>query len=414
MWLLAISSQAGKAALADYFANLTMYDAVFNGGLPSTFDPGGASILDGGCFSPKSDGDDTKKSEGDKPAKEKADGGGNTQNQNQAALAALMQTTQDLMQHLDSLPAGADGGEGSGDAGRSDAVSGQGGGSPGGPGGDQEGGEGPLNADQQQFADQLHAAVEGSLGDEAAGQVFVEKVKGGLRVQIVDKDGRPMFQSGGPALTETAKGILDVVAARLKDIPNKISIEGHTDSLTFAGQRFTNWELSTARASATRVYLATKDVQENRLTAVTGYAATQPLDKENPQDPINRRISVMIWDEESKAPPLPAVPPTPGNTPDSSATPLPADAVPSASRGPAPQPNAPLLPTNATAVPGQAGGPANGSPPSLPRPPRPAKTAPLTPDELERRLVETTMEKAAVPDLSTVGPPVSMPDSPPQ
>lgn len=288
MWLLAISSEAGREALADYFNELTMYDAVFNGGLPSTFTDGGAKkpgIMEGGCFSPKSEGDATINPETDSEAA-------------QAQMAALLKTTQEMLENLESLPAGVDGGEGAGDAGRGEASS------------------APLTAEEQRFSQELHSEIQGRLGEDAAGQVAVEKVKGGLRIQIMDKEGRPMFTSGGPGLTPQSRAILDLVSQRLLGIPNEISIEGHTDALRFSGQRMTNWELSTARASAVRMYLAQKGLAESRLTSVSGYAATQPLDKTDPNDPINRRVSIMIWDDEPTPVPKPAtLPPLPKTPP---------------------------------------------------------------------------------------------------
>ncbi|MDR0881902.1 MAG: OmpA family protein [Candidatus Adiutrix sp.] len=341
MWLLAISSEQGRAALADYFNELTLQDAVFNGGLPSAFTEGGSkgpSVLDGGCFRPMTAGDAKVKTEAEPQEEEASDG----------QMAALLALTQDFLQNLNSLPAGVDGGEGSGDTGPGLA-------------------DGSLTPGQQQFSDNLHAEIQESLGEEASGQVLVERAKGGLRIQIVDKDGAPMFSSGGPALTPTAKAILKVVSDRLARLPNKISIEGHTDALQFAGQRMTNWELSTARASAVRLYLASQGVADSRLTAVTGYAATQPLDEKNPNDPINRRVSIMIWDDETALPPRAAASGSPG-----AARPL-------------PRPR-----------------PAPARPPAASPPPR-------SPGEVERMLIDTTMEKAAAPDLSTVGPPVPPP-----
>ena len=356
MWLLAISSEAGREALADYFNELTMTDAVFNGGMPSAFDESKAkpSILDGGCFSPKTEGDATINTETDSAAL-------------QAQMAALLATTQTLLENLESLPEGVDGGEGSGDAGRAESSG------------------TPLNAEEQQFSDSLVSEIKGSLGDAAAGQVTVEKVKGGLRIQIVDKEGRPMFKSGGPTLTNEAKGILSIVGERLRSVPNKISIEGHTDALAFSGQRMTNWELSTARASAARMYLSQMGVRDDRVTMVVGYAATQPLPKTDPNDPINRRISIMIWDEE----PAPSIAP-PGTR----------------RNGQTPEVSAP----------GNSGAKRSAvTPPPLPKTPatgqragkRPTAGRPLTGEELENQLIESTMEKAASPDLSTVGPAVS-------
>ncbi|MDR1043892.1 MAG: OmpA family protein [Candidatus Adiutrix sp.] len=362
MWLLAISSEAGRAALADYFNDLTMYDAVFNGGLPSAFTEGGArqpGVMEGGCFSSKSEGDATIDTEGDSESA-------------RAQMAALVQTTKDFLENLDSLPEGVDGGEGSGDAGRSD-----------------ENLPPPMSAGEQHFAEDLQARIQGSLGDAAAGQVLVEKIKGGLRIQIVDQEGRPMFRSGGPALSPEARGILDVVAERLRSLPNKISIEGHTDAQPFSDQRLTNWELSTARASAVRLYLAQQGLAEDRLTAVIGYAATQPLDQEHPDAPVNRRVSIMIWDEEPETPPPPRLPngeaapePAPG-----------AERPATADHGPTRKAPAGRQPSQRPPLPGSGGG----------------QGRPLSGEELERQLIESTMEKAAIPDLSTVGPPSAPP-----
>ena len=353
MWLLAISSEAGREALADYFNELTMHDAVFNGGLPSAFTEGGArmpSVLEGGCFSPKPDGDATIDPEAESAAM-------------QAQMAALLQTTQEVLENLNNLPEGVDGGEGSGDIGRAE----------------HEGWE-EASAEQRAFSEGLQAEIQGSLGDAAAGQVLMEKVKGGLRIHLIDQAGRPMFASGGPAMTPEAKAIMDVIAARLNSIPNKISIEGHTDASAYAGQRITNWELSTARASAARLHLAKSGLADDRITMVAGYAATMPMTGTDAHDPINRRISIMIWDEEPEpapivpAPPKAAEPTQSGTAADSSA--------------------------NVTIPPSL---PKQQAPLRTPKPPRqqkPTPTAPpMTGEELENMLIEKAMEKASQPSL---------------
>lgn len=344
MWLLAISSEAGREALADYFNQLTLTEAIFNGGMPSAFTEGGAtnpSVLEGGCFSPRQDGDATIDPETQSEAMK-------------AQMAALLATTQTLLQNLDSLPEGTDGGEGSGDVGRYDTPP-------------------PLTAQEQEFSDQLMHEVQSNLGSEAASQVMVENVKGGLRIQIVDHDGHPMFRSSGAGLTDEAKAILDVVAQRLLQIPNKISIEGHTDALSFAGQRMTNWELSTARASAARLYLSQQGIEDSRVTMVSGFAATQPLPKTSPNDPINRRLSIMIWDDGS-----------------------PASSSGAAAESPKGADNSAQGDKKTTLT-----------PPPLPKTPPKVqgdRHKAVTNEELERQLIDETMDEAATPDLSTVGP----------
>jgi chemotaxis protein MotB len=362
LWLLAISSEQGREALADYFNELALSDAVFNGGMPSAFTEGGAKrpgILEGGCFKPKSDGDATVDPEADNEAV-------------QAHILALLETSQKILQNIDSLPAGEDGGEGSGDAGRSDSV-------PGAPG--QQGGSGgdrPLSPSQEEFKSELMAQVQGALGNAAAGQVEVERIRGGMRIQVMDQDGRPLFALGGARLTDQGRALLNTVAERLVGTNNKISIEGHTDALRMSGQRVTNWELSTARASAARIILNQAGVADSRLTAVSGYAATQPLPDIDPNEPQNRRISIMVWDDNS-APFPPTAPSPPG----------------AGARPPISQPS--------------ASGAPSAAPPSLPRLPtaRPQAQAPPPPpktrEQLESELIENSMQRAAT-DRSTVGP----------
>jgi chemotaxis protein MotB len=370
MWLLAISSEQGREALADYFNELTMAEAVFNGGLPTAFTEGGGAkrpgILEGGCFRPKSEGEATVDPEADNEAV-------------QSQMVALLETSQQLLKNLESLPAGEEGGEGSGDAGRSDIP-------PGTPAGG-DGGGGHLNPAQEEFKKELLAQVQGAMGDSASGQVEVEKIRGGVRIQIMDQDGRPLFGIGGAKFTKQGQELISAVAHRLAGTTNKISIEGHTDALTTTSQKVTNWELSMMRASAARILLNRAGVADNRLTAVTGYADTRPLPDTDPLEPQNRRISIMVWDEDAAPPPAatpataparPGVSPTapPAGTRPEAASPPPADRTPAAA--PPPLPRRPAA-----------------------RPPAPQKTR----EQVESELIESSMHRAAT-DRSTVGPPV--------
>ena len=365
MWLLAISSEQGREALADYFNELTMSDAVFNGGLPSAFTEGGAKrpgILEGGCFSPKSEGEATVNPDSQNEAV-------------QAQITALLQASQKLMKNLEALPQGDEGGEGSGDAGKSDASA------PSTPGQAQGGGEGgPLSPEDEALKKELLAQVQGAVGNTGSGQVEVERTKGGLRIQVMDQDGRPLFVLGGAKLTDLGRKLLSTVADSLQGKPNKISVEGHTDGLRMSGQLVTNWELSTARASAARIILSQSGVPNDRLTAVTGYADTQPLPGTDPNDPQNRRISIMVWDDAASPPPAPKGAPVRPKTqgPGAKAAPPPAPSRPSAAA-----PARPRLPT------------------AKPSSKAPAKTR----EQVERDLIDSSMQRAAT-DRSTVGPPI--------
>jgi chemotaxis protein MotB len=398
MWLLAISSEQGKAALADYFKELSLTDAVFNGGIPSAFDaaqPAVPDILTGGCFDLVKRGKEIEERERALAEREKAvEAAGD----DRPEAGATDPTDRPQDPELTELPEGVEGGEGSDQTGVApgQGLYADGTGVPGGALSDEERAARQARQEANQaLADQIKGAVSGSLGGDLDGQVAVEVVPGGLRVELMDKEKRPLFVLGQPRLTQVAQQILSVVADRLRTIPNKISIEGHSDAIVTVSQQLTNWELSTARASAARRLLARDGIGDDRLTMVAGFAATRPLPETSPTDPVNRRISVMIWDDGadiSQARPGAPVP-----------TSRPAAQPPSAGGGPAAQP------------PSAGGGPAPPRPPASPPPaatrpmPRPARPSA---EDLEHQLLEDTLSRAAAPEGSTTGPPVAPPAPP--
>jgi chemotaxis protein MotB len=145
----------------------------------------------------------------------------------------------------------------------------------------------------ESFKDKVKEDIEAKLSD-VKDQVLVDVVEGGVKIELTDKEGRTMFPLGGSGLTPEAKEILKVITENFKDVDNKIAIEGHTDAISYSSNRYTNWELSTERASAARKELELNGLDPDRLSRVAGYAATDPLIKEDPNDPRNRRISLII------------------------------------------------------------------------------------------------------------------------
>jgi chemotaxis protein MotB len=138
---------------------------------------------------------------------------------------------------------------------------------------------------------------QGAQGADSQGlsdQVLVDAVDGGVRIQIVDKEGSPMFKMGSAEPTERAKEIISLVYDVIKDVDAKLAIEGHTDAAPFRGDQITNWELSTMRASAARRMLETNGLDPSRIARVVGFADTDLLIKESPKDPQNRRISIIV------------------------------------------------------------------------------------------------------------------------
>ena len=153
---------------------------------------------------------------------------------------------------------------------------------------------------------QLEAQIQQRLTD-VKDQVVIGKFDGGLKIDIMDKAGRPMFQLGSTELTEEARKVLVVIADTIRQSTQKIEIEGHTDALGYSNtQKFGNWELSTARASAARIELEKSGLNSSLLMRVSGYADTDPIIKDNPADPRNRRISLrLLYPEPKKDSPAP-------------------------------------------------------------------------------------------------------------
>ncbi len=125
-------------------------------------------------------------------------------------------------------------------------------------------------------------------------QVIINIVDGGLKIQIVDKEGSLMFPLGSSEPTAKAKEILKVVSDNIKESSNRIIIEGHTDAAPFQSAQTTNWELSTSRASAARRELEKNSIDPGRIAKVVGYADQEPYIPLNPMDPRNRRISIIV------------------------------------------------------------------------------------------------------------------------
>ncbi|MBA4356357.1 MAG: OmpA family protein [Humidesulfovibrio sp.] len=139
----------------------------------------------------------------------------------------------------------------------------------------------------------VQAAVNISL-PEVKDQIFVDVTDAGVRIQLVYDEKSPMFAKGSPELTASGRKALQIIGEQLKPLPNKVVVEGHTDSVNYSGGRYTNWELSIQRASSARVALEQGGLSESRLARVSGYAATQPLFPADPTDARNRRISVLV------------------------------------------------------------------------------------------------------------------------
>ncbi len=133
-------------------------------------------------------------------------------------------------------------------------------------------------------------------------QLLLDITSEGLRIQIVDERNRPMFDLSSAELKPYTKEILHEIGKLLNAVPNRISLSGHTDAAQFAGGEhgFSNWELSTNRANASRRELITGGMDEQKVLRVVGLASTVLFNKNDPLDPINRRISIVVMNKKTE------------------------------------------------------------------------------------------------------------------
>ena len=237
MWLLGSTSKEQKQAISDYFNN------------PSAIEgPGGTSTsmikIGGGKDVTYSDGDTQKGSNPDeKPKKTEA---------TQAEVGQITQIDKERLQELKKeLEAAID-----------------------------------ANEILKQFKD----------------QILLEITKEGLRIQILDKENRPMFGSGSAVMQPYTTKILNEIGKVINHVPNRISLSGHTDATPYskAAGTYTNWELSADRSNASRRALVQGGMDEDKVARVVGLSSAVPFDKANPQNPINRRISIIVLNKETE------------------------------------------------------------------------------------------------------------------
>ena len=126
-------------------------------------------------------------------------------------------------------------------------------------------------------------------------QVSVTRDKQGLRIEIIDKADFAMFPSGSMSMQGKASNLIAEIAASLADMPNKVAIRGHTDSVPFQNKEGrNNWSLSAERAEATRQILEKNGIKESRFARIEGVADTDPFNPKDPRDPRNRRMSITV------------------------------------------------------------------------------------------------------------------------
>jgi chemotaxis protein MotB len=153
----------------------------------------------------------------------------------------------------------------------------------------------------------VKSEIEKSLESDAElknikGQLFMDITSEGLRIQVVDEKGKPLFNSGGVVPSVAARRLLRVIGKSLNDNPGKIRIEGHTDAAKFSNGEagYTNWELSSERANVARREMIAGGLAPSNVAQVIGFADTIPLNPADLSDPLNRRISITLLNRKPK------------------------------------------------------------------------------------------------------------------
>lgn len=133
-------------------------------------------------------------------------------------------------------------------------------------------------------------------------QIRIDSTLQGLRIEIVDTQKRPMFATASDDVEPYMRDILRAIGETLNDVPNRIVVQGHTDAVPYAGggKGYSNWELSADRANASRRELIEGGMDEAKVMRVLGLASTQNLNKADPLDPENRRISIIVLNKKSE------------------------------------------------------------------------------------------------------------------
>lgn len=133
-------------------------------------------------------------------------------------------------------------------------------------------------------------------------QLLLDMTQDGLRIQIIDKQNRPMFAMGSASVQSYMRTILRALSGLLNEMPNRLQIAGYTDSFQYAsGEReYSNWELSADRANAARKELVAGGLAEDKIKQILGLSSTVSLIKDNPAAAVNRRISITVLSRQAE------------------------------------------------------------------------------------------------------------------
>lgn len=142
----------------------------------------------------------------------------------------------------------------------------------------------------------MRDGIERAPGAEALrNQVEFTITPDGLRIDLIERAESSFFDSGSATVRLETERILGVIAGELRSLDNHVHVEGHTDSRPYATtDRYSNWELSADRANAARRVMEREGLRPDQVTGVRGLADRQLRIPEDPLDPRNRRVSILV------------------------------------------------------------------------------------------------------------------------
>ncbi|MHB1291452.1 MAG: flagellar motor protein MotB [Sulfuricella sp.] len=155
----------------------------------------------------------------------------------------------------------------------------------------------------QELKERIEKAIETNpMLKQFKDQILIDITAEGLRIQIVDEKNRPMFDLGGAHMKSYTVQVLQEIGKMLNEVPNRISLSGHTDAMPYSSgeKAYSNWELSADRANSSRRELIAGGMAESKILRVVGLSSAVMLDDKYPNNPINRRISLIVLNKETE------------------------------------------------------------------------------------------------------------------
>jgi chemotaxis protein MotB len=190
--------------------------------------------------------------------------------------------------------------------------------------------------DLEKLKEKLEAEIKSRKElEKLSKQIEITITPEGLRIELIEDKAGTFYDSGSARLSASGQELLGLLGSELKTLPNNLLIEGHTDAQPYSNDiSYGNWELSADRANSARRLLQQDGVRGDQVTQVRGYADQFLRVKSNPYDPSNRRISILVKNDDGSVPTLDADKVVKG------ATPLPKDASGPAEAAPGGAPKA--------------------------------------------------------------------------